>query len=125
MKAVGDVDIDALSRAWRERAAEQRREAELRRQDALRKAGQAASFIKSNYGAAKVYLYGSLAWSRSFGPHSDIDLLVEGFGRPDAYWRMLSELWAITAPFPPSVVLAEDAQVSLLTKVREKGVELT
>jgi hypothetical protein len=38
---------------------------------------------------------------------------------------MLSELWAITAPFPPSVVLAEDAQVSLLTKVREKGVELT
>jgi len=125
VKAVGDVDIDALSRAWRERAAEQHREAELRRQDALRKAGQAASFIKSNYGAAKVYLYGSLAWSRSFGPHSDIDLLVEGFGRPDAYWRMLSELWAITAPFPPSVVLAGNAQVSLLTKVREKGVELT
>lgn len=122
---MGDVDIDVLSRAWRERAAEQHREAELRRQDALRKAGQAASFIKSNYGAAKVYLYGSLAWSRSFGPHSDIDLLVEGFGRPDAYWRMLSELWAITAPFPPSVVLAENAQVSLLTKVREKGVELT
>lgn len=121
---MGDVDIDALSRAWRERAAEQRREAELRRQDALGKARQAASFIKSNYGAAKVYLYGSLAWSRSFGPHSDIDLLVEGFGRPDAYWRMLSELWAITAPFPPSVVLAEDAQVSLLAKVREKGVEL-
>ena len=121
---MGDVDIDALSRAWRERAAEQHREAELRRQDALRKAGQAASFIKSNYGAAKVYLYGSLAWSRSFGPHSDIDLLVEGFSRPDAYWRMLSELWALTSPFPPSVVLAEDAQASLLARVREKGVEL-
>lgn len=124
MKALGDVDIDALSRAWRERAAGQRWEAELRRQDALLKAKRAASFIKSDYGAAKVYLYGSLAWSRSFGPRSDIDLLVEGFGRPDAYWRMLSEIWALTAPFPPSVVLAEDAQVSLLTKVREKGVEL-
>jgi len=119
--AVGDIDTDALSRAWRERAAEQRREADLLRQDALRKAGQAASFIKSNYGAAKVYLYGSLAWSRSFGPHSDIDLLVEGLERPDAYWRMLSELWAITAPFPPSVVLAEDAQVSLLGQGSREG----
>ncbi|MGI6131143.1 MAG: hypothetical protein ACOYES_04660 [Bacillota bacterium] len=46
------------------------------------------------------------------------------YGRPDAYWHMLSELWGVTAPFPPSVVLAEDAQVSLLAKVREKGVEL-
>ncbi len=121
---MGDVDIDALSRAWRERETERRREADLLRQDALRKARQAASFIKGNYGAAKVYLYGSLAWSRSFGPHSDIDLLVEGLGHPDAYWRMLSELWTLTAPFPPSVVLAEDARLSLLTKVREKGVEL-
>jgi len=86
VKAVGAVDIDALSRAWRERAAEQRWEAELRRQDALR--------------------------------------LAEGFRRPDAYWRMLSELWALTSPFPPSVVLAEDAQPGLLARVREKGVEL-
>ena len=122
--AVGDIDTDAFSRAWRERAAEKRREADRLRQDALGKAKQAALFIKSNYGAAKVYLYGSLAWSRSFGPHSDIDLLVEGFSRPDAYWRMLSELWALTSPFPPSVVLAEDAQAGLLARVREKGVEL-
>ncbi|HAI86379.1 MAG TPA: hypothetical protein DCL63_05240 [Firmicutes bacterium] len=121
---MGDVDFDALSRAWRERAVEQHREADLLRQDAFEKAERAASFIKSDYGADKVYLYGSLAWSRSFGPHSDIDLLVEGFGRPNAYWHMLSELWGVTSPFPPSVVLAEDAQASLLAKVREKGVEL-
>ena len=50
---MGDVDIDALSRAWRERETERRREADLLRQDALRKARQAASFIKGNYGAAK------------------------------------------------------------------------
>ncbi len=124
MTEAGDVDYDLLSRAWRERAAEQRREADLLRQDALLKATRAASFIKSDYGAAKVYLYGSLAWSRSFGPHSDIDLLVEGFARPDAYWHRLSEVWGITAPFPPSVVLAEDAQASLLARVRGDGVEL-
>ncbi len=96
----------------------------MREQDALRKARQAASFIKSNYGAAEAYLYGSLAWSRSSGPHSDIYLLSEGFGRSDAYWYMLFELWAPTSPFAPSVVLAEDAQAGLLAGVREKGVEL-
>lgn len=54
-------------------------------------------------------VYGSLAWSEYFTPYSDIALLVEGFTSKELYWRMWSEVEAITAPFPPSIVLAEDA----------------
>lgn len=88
------------------------------------KAREAATFIRERYGAAIVYLYGSLAWEDRFGVHSDIDLMIDGFGRPAEYWEMLCGVWDIVSPYPPSVVLAEHACYSLLTKVRQKGVTL-
>lgn len=51
----------------------------MRREEALSKAREAARVLREKYGALKVYLYGSLAWSPIFTVHSDIDLLVEGF----------------------------------------------
>ncbi|WP_216363902.1 hypothetical protein [Moorella sp. E306M] len=50
--------------------------------------------------------------------------MIEGFTAKDHYWRMWLEVEAITAPFPPSIVLAEDAVAGLLLEVRQKGLEL-
>ncbi|HHY98928.1 MAG TPA: nucleotidyltransferase domain-containing protein [Firmicutes bacterium] len=119
-------DIEVLRSAWRERAREQEREAAARRQQALAKAAHAAALLREKYGAERVYLYGSLVWSSHFTAHSDIDLLVEGL-QPcfvKEYWKLLAEIEEITAPFHPSVILAEDAIPGLLKRVREKGVEL-
>ena len=121
---MGDMDLDMLREAWQKRAEKEQHDKELLQKDAMEKAKQAAAFIKARYGTSKVYLYGSLAWSRNFDTHSDIDLLVEGFTQPDKYWQMLCEVWKIVSPFPPSVVLAEDACPSLLEKVQKQGVEL-
>jgi predicted nucleotidyltransferase len=121
---VGDIDLDMLREAWQKRAEEKQHKKRMLQKDAMEKAKQAASFIKKSYGASKIYLYGSLAWSHHFDAHSDIDLLVEGFTQPDKYWQMLCEVWKIVSPFPPSVVLAEDACPSLLEKVQKQGVEL-
>ena len=121
---MGDIDLDVLREAWQKRAEQEQRKKDLLQKDAMEKAKQAATFIKKRYGASKTYLYGSLAWSRHFDTHSDIDLLVEGFACPDKYWQMLCEVWKIVSPFAPSVVLAEDACPSLLEKVQKQGVEL-
>ncbi len=99
-----DFDLAMLRKAWQKRAEQEQHKKDLLQKDALEKAKQAAAFIKERYGASKVYLYGSLAWSRHFDTHSDIDLII--------------------SPFPPSVVLAEDACPSLLEKVQKQGVEL-
>lgn len=118
------ADIQAMRRAWQRRAEAERRTRSERRREALAKAHLAARWLKEKYQVKKVYLYGSLAWSEYFTLHSDIDLLVEGFDAKDLYWRMWSEVEAITAPFPPSIVLAEDAVPGLLAEVRQRGLEL-
>lgn len=119
-----EAEFESLRRAWRERNLQRQAEADHVKLDAMDKALKAATFIREHFGAEDVYLYGSLAWEDHFGVHSDIDLLVDGFGKPAEYWKMLCGVWDITSPYPPSVVLAEDACDSLLTKVRQKGVML-
>ena len=121
---MGDLNIDMLREAWQKRAEEKQHKKYMLQKDAMKKARQAATFIEERYGASQIYLYGSLAWNHHFDTHSDIDLLVEGFTRQDKYWQMLCEVWKIVSPFPPSVVLAEDACADLLEKVRKQGVEL-
>ena len=63
---VGDFDLDMLREAWQKRAEQQQHKKDLLQKDAVEKAKQAAAFIKERYGTSKVYLYGSLAWSRNF-----------------------------------------------------------
>ena len=118
--------IEILRRAWQESARKQEQEIASRRQEALAKARRAAALLREKYGARRVYLYGSLAWSPGFTTHSDIDLLVEGL-QPHfvlEFWRVLAEIEEITVPFPPSIILAEDAAPGLLERVRKEGVEL-
>ncbi|QGP93656.1 hypothetical protein MGLY_30760 [Neomoorella glycerini] len=117
-------DVSTMRKAWQRRAEIEKQAAINRRQEALIKARLAASWLKEKYQVKKVYLYGSLAWSEYFTPYSDIDLLVEGFTPKELYWRMWSEVEAITAPFPPSIVLAEDAVPGLLIEVQKRGLEL-
>lgn len=121
---MGDTELEGFRQAWRERTRKDREKALERRHEALSAAQRAADFLRCNYGVKRVLLYGSLAWGDRFTPHSDIDLLVEGFEPSNRFWRMLAEIEEVTSPFPPSVVLADDASESLLRKVRDKGVEL-
>ena len=91
---------------------------------AFEAARRAARLLREKYHAQRVFLYGSLAWSKHFDRHSDIDLLVEGCSEIEKYWRLVNEVDEITAPFPPSVLLSEDASGSLREKVLRKGVLL-
>jgi len=109
-------------RAWQRRW----REAEERQQEHIRQmrevAHKCARLLVEQYGARRVYLFGSLVSSRQLHERSDIDLAVEGLGPGRVYWRALSQLWRL---LPPGVELdlvpLEDAYPELAEYIRQEG----
>jgi predicted nucleotidyltransferase len=116
--------LESLKLAWRGRVESGRREEEERRRSALERAAAVAQYVKEQYPECKIYLYGSLIWGRHFTLWSDIDLMIGGFPSEVSYWRLLVELEKYAAPFEISVVLEEDACLSLREKVLAGGMEL-
>jgi len=110
--------------AWRARRERKVAEEKERLRTAYEKAKLICGRLKAEYGAKYVYLFGSLAWGKHFSPISDIDLLVEGLPEEVNYWKMLADMEHLAAPFSLQIVLAEDAEKSLVEKVRTEGVLL-
>ena len=113
-----------LRKTYLERAKRKKEAEEKRKRDALMKAKEVAAFLKQSYGVRDVTLFGSLAWGKHFSVHSDIDLLVEGFPEEKNFWRALAESEHRAAPFPISLVLAEDAARGLVEKAKREGTVL-
>lgn len=116
-----DFKENDLRKTYSERAKIKKEAEEKRKSKALIKAKEVAAFLKQNYGVRDVTLFGSLAWGKHFSVHSDIDLLVEGFPEEKNFWRALAESEHRAAPFPVSLVLAEDAARGLVEKAKREG----
>ncbi|MGI6649363.1 MAG: nucleotidyltransferase family protein [Bacillota bacterium] len=112
---------ERLKKAWLARTERQKHEEQELRRKAREKAAAVARHLKENYEVGSVYLYGSLVWGNHYSPLSDIDLLIVGFGPIYSYWKMVAEAQDIAAPLAISVVLEEDASLSLRQKVLTKG----
>jgi len=116
------TDYSEYKRAWERRW----REEEERRRQLLREARKAAQecarLLVEEFGARRVYLFGSLLRECSFHLHSDIDLAVEGLGPGRVYWKALTRLWKL---LPPGVSLdlipMEDAYPSLVKRIKTEG----
>ena len=73
------------------------------------------------YGARRVWLFGSLAHRRFVHDRSDIDLAVEGLP-PEDYFPALVAIWNLLPPgFELDLVPLEDAKPSLVDIVRKGG----
>jgi predicted nucleotidyltransferase len=105
------------------------REAEVcwaeRRERALAAARRAAAVIHARYPQARVrmHLFGSTLYPDSFGPHSDVDLAVEGVGWPDDL-RLWSQLEALEPEFEIDLVDVAIASPSLRAYIDREGEEL-
>jgi len=104
----------------REESEQETKRAELK-DAALKKADRIALLLKNQYGASKVYLFGSLALN-IFDEYSDIDIYVVGF--TGDYWRALVDIERIALPFKFDLVCEEGAAKSLKEKVYKGGVLL-
>ncbi len=119
-----DLQLQEMKKKWQERQEKKEQAKKKRREDALYKANAVTVFLKEKYGVKKVYLFGSLSRGKHFSAHSDIDILLEGFPQKEKVWEALARAEHIAAPFPLSLILAEDAFPDFAQKAKEEGIVL-
>jgi len=93
------------------------------REHLLERIYEAASLLKTRFGARRVVLFGSLAHGAWFTPDSDVDVVVEGLGG-DAYWQAWRLLEEMIGNRPVDLIELETAGESLQRAVQRYGVEL-
>ncbi len=102
---------------------EHERSIKRREQNAWVIARQAAQFLKDEYGANQVILYGSLARGEGFHTRSDIDLAAWGIEEKQ-YYRTVSRLLDIAPTIEVNLVMGEFASPLLLENIEKEGVAL-
>jgi predicted nucleotidyltransferase len=110
--------------AWRGRLARQASEQQMWAQHLREIAQCCAEHLVQDFGASKVYLFGSLLEDDLIHDRSDIDLAVEGLeGR--LYFKALRDIWEL---LPEGVelelVLLESSWPGLAERVETEGVLL-
>jgi predicted nucleotidyltransferase len=89
----------------------------------LRRVAHAASLLKLQFGARRVFLFGSLAHQAWFVRDSDVDLAVEGLRGPD-YWAAWRAVEEIVGDREVDLIEIESASNSLRQAIERYGVEL-
>lgn len=93
------------------------------REGLLERVREAASLLKTHFGARRVVLFGSLAHAAWFMPDSDVDLAVEGVNDKD-YWQAWRAIEAIIGNRSVDLIAVEAASESLRRAIQRYGVEL-
>lgn len=110
-------------RVWRTRLAAEERARQAVAEELRAAARRCAEILRNVFGARRVYLFGSLSGRSAvpFGPHSDVDIAVEGLP-PKEYWHALA---AIEQEFPAGtrvdLLRLEDARPPLREKIQRSG----
>jgi len=86
-------------------------------------AKKAAKILKSEFGAEKVIVFGSLIHPNLFHPHSDVDLAVWGLLGRD-YYRAVSILLDIDSNISIDLIAFEEARLSVKEVILQEGQDL-
>ena len=103
--------------------AQRRRQAEAVAQRKVRThvvARQAATMLKSRFGASAVWLFGSFAHEQWFTATSDVDLAAWGIAPAD-YFRAVAYLQDISPEFSIDLVSMEDCKPTLQEAILTEG----
>jgi predicted nucleotidyltransferase len=107
--------------AWRKRLAQEESERRMRAKQLRELAHACARRLVQDFGARKVYLFGSLLREDVVHARSDIDLAVEGL-EGTRYFEALSAVWKhLPAGIELDLVLLEEAWPGLAERVRAEG----
>jgi len=117
-------DFQEYIETWRERLARQETARQVRTQHLRGVADACARRLIQDFGASKVYLFGSLLEKDLVHDRSDIDLAVEGL-EGTLYFKALRAVWdLLPAGVELDLVLLERAWPGLAERVRKEGVLL-
>lgn len=115
------VTPEETARALLRRYGRQAQAPDPRRERLLAQVRAAVFAAAREFGAARVFLFGSLAWG-DLHEHSDVDLGVEGIPQRVVDGFAARLLWAVDADV--QVVVLEDAPRSLRERILREGVLL-
>ena len=107
----------------RAREEAQRQQVAARRERAWAVARRAAEMLKTEFGASRVVLFGSLTRPKGFHLRSDIDLAVWGLDEP-THWRALGRVLDLEPTIEVDLVQFEEARPALQVSIAEDGVAL-
>lgn len=94
------------------------------REHLLQRVRKAAAILKSQFGAQRVLLFGSLAQPFWFREDSDVDLAVEGLKSGKDYWEAWRVVEEIIADRLVDLIEIETAGESLRQAIQRHGAEL-
>ncbi|MEW6753112.1 MAG: nucleotidyltransferase domain-containing protein [Candidatus Latescibacterota bacterium] len=107
----------------RQRLAQERPRAALRREQAWILARSLATLLRERFGASRVAVFGSLVHEDCFTPWSDLDLAVWGL-RPEDAFRALGVAMDMGGPIAVDLVDADACRPALRAAIEEEGVEV-
>ncbi|MBS3976004.1 MAG: hypothetical protein KGZ75_04660 [Syntrophomonadaceae bacterium] len=113
------TDWDPYIKAWIEKTRGQKEKNTSLAERACQQAKAMARVLGKEFGARKVYLFGSLLYPERFLPGSDIDLAVEGVS-PDVFLKAECRMEALT-DFPFDLVDLREASPSFAKAIRSEG----
>jgi uncharacterized protein len=109
--------------AIRQRNKDRQNEIEIRRREAWLLARKAAGLLKSEFGAARVVVFGSLAREDWFTTWSDVDLAAWGIS-PARYFEAIATLTGLSPIIRIDLVDPESCRPKLRDTIEREGVEL-
>lgn len=94
-----------------------------RRRKARLVARKAATLLKDEYGAKKVYVFGSLARYRGFSLWSDVDIAVSGI-RPERFFEAVGAVIGLSSEFKIDLVDLESCPAAMQRSIKATGREV-
>lgn len=114
-------DLRKIRETWEKRFQAEESERKRLTEDARKAAGECAQILAKQFGAKKIYLFGSVKKPAIFHKRSDIDLAVEGLPS-QKYFPALSKLMAhIPVGLDIDLIPLEDAFPELREFVKSEG----
>ena len=123
MPSVSEEELDRYRATCRKRDEEARRHQKRAHRDARGAARRAAAILRTEFGVGRVVLFGSVARGAFLGPHSDIDLAVDGLSARD-HARAVDRVQEASEERRIDLVRIEQCSPSLKTDLSADGIEL-
>ena len=120
---ISEAQFDLYLQGLRQRDAQRKQRLSKRQERARQIANSAANVLKTEFGARKVILYGSLAHEAWFRENSDIDLAVTGIPAK-LFWRAWVTVARLSTDIEINIIDLADAKQSLVREIELTGVEL-
>jgi predicted nucleotidyltransferase len=116
-------EIAAYRRAARLRWERQKQELLRRRERAWHLVRRVAEFLRGQFGATRVVLFGSLVHAGCFTPWSDVDVAAWGI-RPEDTFRAIGAVMDLEQEIKVDLVDVTACRPSLLAVIEQEGVEV-